>query len=458
MAILVSSMGEHETERWSRVANLLQTEYGSVVMHFGEGNNQNVDYKKFLYNERDGALFDYDFKGHLLDMYDNLGDELHHFIDMYSRVGYPGRLRDRYASLPYHEYAHYFYILLDKFSDIILSQGISLVVFDASPMLGVDYALYVAAKCLNVKTLFFFGSQFPSRSFVGTSLETFGKCDGEKRNNAPEIRINKGFTFHWHYMAQRGSHFWKALNIIIRAYGKGCLKACCKGRIKAHILAWLHDMAMGLRNRIYHHDEKRYCHMLSTSDFEKPFIYFPLHLQPEQTTSSLGGKYVDQILAVEKLAKKLPAGWKIYVKENPKQTGFMRGPLFFKRLLGIERVVLVDRKVPTNSLMQYAKMIATIVGTAGYEAVCGGRPVITFGSAWYRDLPGIYSYEDNLNIESIMSSYVYQEDALKLALTRVVENAYPVVSSYYSQKDPGYNEDDNDQALAQLVHEHYMVG
>lgn len=35
-------------------------------------------------------------------------------------------------------------------------------------------------------------------------------------------------------------------------------------------------------------------------DFNKKYVYFPLHLQPEMTTDAIGGIYRDQILAIER--------------------------------------------------------------------------------------------------------------------------------------------------------------
>lgn len=96
-----------------------------------------------------------------------------------------------------------------------------------------------------------------------------------------------------------------------------------------------------------------------------PFVYFPLHLQPELTTSALGGDFADQVLAIERLARIIPSHWKIVLKENPKQTAFRGTPLFFERLDLVPSVTWVAQDTPTHGLLSQCEWVATITGSAG---------------------------------------------------------------------------------------------
>ena len=63
-------------------------------------------------------------------------------------------------------------------------------------------------------------------------------------------------------------------------------------------------------------------------------------MQPEMTTSAIGGEFRDQLLALEKLSNILPSGVKIYVKENPKQTLMHEDHYFFIDSQGLNQFVL----------------------------------------------------------------------------------------------------------------------
>ena len=144
---------------------------------------------------------------------------------------------------------------------------------------------------------------------------------------------------------------------------------------------------------------------------DERFVYFPLHLQPEATTSPMGGVFVEQGLAVETLARALPPGWKVVVKENPAQRYAKRDRGFYQHLGSIPQVHLVHRDAPTFDLIERSEAVATITGTAGWEALFLGKPSIVFGRAFYRDAPGAIAVED--------------AESLAASLHAVAEGTYP---------------------------------
>ena len=137
-----------------------------------------------------------------------------------------------------------------------------------------------------------------------------------------------------------------------------------------------------------------------------------MHLQPEATTSFQSGIYVDQVLAIERLAKLLPPDWYIYVKENPSQNEYMRGELFFKRLHLLPQIKYIDKKVPSAMLLQHCQFCATINGTASFESLCGGKATLIFGRIWWDFLPGVFRYHKDLDIQQILN---YKIDSKALA-------------------------------------------
>ena len=163
------------------------------------------------------------------------------------------------------------------------------------------------------------------------------------------------------------------------------------------------------------------------------YVYFPLHLQPEMTTDTLGGIYYDQLLAIEKLRNILPDDWYIYVKENPKQTAYMRGLRFFERLSQIKNVRLLNKDVNTYDIMQDCQFVATITGTAGWEAITGGKPALVFGLALYRYLSGVSIYHDGITVKEILENNI---DIVKLErqVYALKYTAYDFYNSCYQKE------------------------
>jgi capsule polysaccharide export protein KpsC/LpsZ len=89
--------------------------------------------------------------------------------------------------------------------------------------------------------------------------------------------------------------------------------------------------------------------------------------------------WLDQCHLVELLAKSIPFDWKVLVKEHPGTLVARVRPLsFYRRLKKIPNVCIASIDADMHQLISNAEMVAVITGTAGWEAILRGKPVITF--------------------------------------------------------------------------------
>jgi len=136
----------------------------------------------------------------------------------------------------------------------------------------------------------------------------------------------------------------------------------------------------------------------SPVDLSKPFVYVALSFQPERTSSPMAGVYVNQLLMVDLLSKSVPDGWWIYVKEHPSQlipSWYYRAqsgrPLdYYDDFVALSNVRLVPMAISSFDLTDHAKVVATVTGSVGWEAINRGKPVFLFGHPWYRGCDGTF--------------------------------------------------------------------
>jgi hypothetical protein len=110
----------------------------------------------------------------------------------------------------------------------------------------------------------------------------------------------------------------------------------------------------------------------------RPFAFYPLHYEPEATTLVHGSYFEDQVQTIRNLARSLPIAWDLVIKEH----WYMRGQRSlgaYRALRQIPNVRLLPFSVPTNGLIQDARVVAVIASTTGLEASLIGKPVVLFG-------------------------------------------------------------------------------
>jgi hypothetical protein len=425
-------------------------------------------------------------KGHIADNDEYHGtisnllihDEIRYYKIMYRFIDHQMRLsRDNKKSghvlENMHDYQHYFHLTMDMVAHQLAQRNIDIVVFSTTPHLAYDTIVYEAARLLNIRTIMIDSSVLPDKFFSMEKMSDCGKMEFDQIDAQPYI-INKNEQLEHFYMKDDMQSKVKTgrldyrdiLLILIYVIRRSPsllknisdLRALVKRAaiVKSKFPHWRDPF-----NEFFHIKQLSYFEALlnyefSPPDFNQDFVYFPLQYQPEMNTSCLGGVYVDQVLAIEHLSSILPDGYKIFVKENPKQQHQMREPLFFNRLNRIDDVVFVPSYTNTHECLERAKFAATITGTVGWEAIRQGKSVVCFGNPWYQSLPGVIKYHSKLTFKEIDSA-VIDHDELQRKTGELVSRMHDGVPNSGYDEISKKTKEQSSQSIAKNLH-NILVG
>lgn len=491
------------------IVNEMSDRYGFFpVEWFGTSRRSSVHLNEIV---KFGLLSDeYRYENNLLTpkQYRHLYTKtINKFLDQHSRYEF------RYTYYTHdldslHAHINSFNVLVNYFANKLISEQIELVMFTNMPHQGADLVLYEVAKMLNIETIILYQSILPNKFFIIKDQEDFGEWKTSETlevNSEPYVIDNK-FEKELFYMydsveMKDSSLLNKVVELFKRNLTRrktvfypdfsGSVRRERHSRIEhptelyilykiifyklkgekislssyKNILKRISQLKLIIRpntpplSKYISVEKLRFFErsMLNESPCttDSPFIYFPLHLQPELTTSSLGGElYCDQLLAIEQLSELLPQNWKILVKENPKQEHYMRDETFYRRLKGIDNVHLVPIDTSTYKLMRECQLVATISGTAGWEAITGGKNVITFGWAWYNNLPGVFKFEDIDSLQEVLSYKIDHSELEVQVGSLVAKMGTGVLGRPYEKilKDDAFDWGDNATLVAdQLI-------
>ena len=140
------------------------------------------------------------------------------------------------------------------------------------------------------------------------------------------------------------------------------------------------------------HMEHRYFQRVFVSDMKiinsRPYIYFPLPMEPEYSTHSLSKEFINVHAMAQQAAICLPSGYNLVIKEHTPNIGFKRRQ-FYKSLMKLPNVLIANYILAGPELVNNAEAVMTISGTSALEAAERGKMAIVFGSSEYIHLSNI---------------------------------------------------------------------
>ncbi|HBD7082059.1 TPA: capsule biosynthesis protein [Legionella pneumophila] len=378
-----------------------------------------------------------------------------------------------------YEYLHHFSRYCYMIYDLITKNQINLIIVDGVPHTSIDVLLCQAAKFFNIKTLFLYQHCIPNRYMYFTDLidrrVDFSLYYSDKhrpvRNKYTSYKVTEPATPFFmqdfsRYFYNEEKFLLDLKNIVDSKQKKGFFRkkfrlvdylSRCFTKFEKNYPV-LEPLVSAMLKFIKYEQYENRLNALSqkTVDLTVPYVYFPLSFQPESTTECLAGPFSDILTAVEKVRCLIPREWKIYLKDHVIQYEFGRDQIFFERLKAIPNLILVDRFHSSFELIKNCQFVATLNGTAGWEAIHMGKKALNFGTIYYQGLPGVFVYSSSLKLEDILRTSIDKEQLEAEINTLIGRMETGVINADYSAIVEDFDEETNAQLVLDFIQRFFL--
>ena len=165
---------------------------------------------------------------------------------------------------------------------------------------------------------------------------------------------------------------------------------------------------------------------------DKPYVLFPLHVQPEASIDVRGSYYSNQLELIKVLARSIPITHNLLVKEHSNFIG-TKSIYFYKECARIPGVYLVDPYADSISLIKSADLVVSVTGTACLEAGILGVKSLLLGEAFFSNLAfcnklDIFSEKFNGIYKILTAQIPSNKERNKRAIdgiSQIIANSYP---------------------------------
>ena len=353
--------------------------------------------------------------------------------------------------------------LLSGFIYYFKNNKIDIIIFESTPHFPLQLLIYGVCKNLNIKIIIIQRTDLDSLYILKKDLYLKNIY---KNNNLSNVAIEKKLKF---YFSNDIKSFWNIRSDKINNYS---LSNHSKNKFHKLITLIIYSLKT-LISEIYISNIEANFYLKNTNFFSRlnskiklirlnqiinthisdisvmpdlncKFIYFALHFQPERSTMPEGRVFTDQFLAIKILSESLPEGFKIYVKEHPRQIGLFpdlrrfsfRNKNYYNEINGLKNVFFVNTFFPSDKLLNHASINSTITGSIGINSIRKKIPVIVFAKTWYSnsDMCKIVTSVDECrkSISSLMKISKSKKDFYANRFIKNISN-YLVISNLHNK-------------------------
>jgi hypothetical protein len=180
-------------------------------------------------------------------------------------------------------------------------------------------------------------------------------------------------------------------------------------------------------------------------DIKQPYVYFPLSVENEKEILFSAPLLTNQFEIIRNIARSIPIGYKLFVKEHPNQSNHnWRSISFYKELLNLPNVYLIHPSVSNEKLFENCSLVITISGSSGFEAAFYNKPSLLFSDLGYSILPSVNIVKTPEELSnSIKHSISIQTDDIELSkyISELEKNCFEFDSYAFYDAQQNYFSD-----------------
>jgi hypothetical protein len=158
------------------------------------------------------------------------------------------------------------------------------------------------------------------------------------------------------------------------------------GRTKSNVL----KNAIGLSLRKRYRESFINRNLVHNPDLTAPYVYFAMSIILERGILIGAPYWTNQNELIRHIAKSLPVGYRILVKEHPQQKSReWRQISEYKDIMNIPNVTLIHHSFSEKELLKNSSLVFSIAGSSTFEATFYGKPSLVFSDLIYSYLPSV---------------------------------------------------------------------
>lgn len=255
----------------------------------------------------------------------------------------------------------------------------------------ISRAFYTVGQRMGIPSIFMGESLFPNKMFIYSdemnSPDNFKMLSYQSMTPQEREYID---NYIMSFVENKGTYKYPVGEDMIMFNKIWMLRSMRAKYLIRKVRLYLYNRVVDFKNRLI----KFLLSPYSDIKTNERYLYFPMHAWSDSQITLRAPQFYRQVSLVELIARSLPQGYVLYVKEHPGEPLNIAASHMWS-LKRIKNVRLLHPKINSHSIIQNSCAVIVINSTVGFEALHYFKPVISLGNNYLRG-HGITIDVDNL--------------------------------------------------------------